>query len=233
MRATTDILRLVRTRQAAAWYLGSVGAGSLILALGLYATQEHIVRGTRAATVIPTAAATPATVARHVRAASLITSKIDTTVRAQTSDADWRGTVIATVEAPATLSFGVDLSRIDASRVRMSGIGGICVLVVPPPTRIATEVRTGEERFGVEVGGLSLRAVGGEYQLGLARARLYEQAVRFRPNPQQHAEIRAAARAQIATVARGILGEPSVVRVVFEDEQPSLLEQTTRQAIAQ
>jgi hypothetical protein len=115
----------------------------------------------------------------------------------------------------------------------MSGIGGVCVLVVPPPTRVATEVRTGDERFRVEVGGLSLRAVGGEYQLGLARARLYEQAARFRPNPQQHAEIRAAAREQIAAVARGVLGEPSVVRVVFEDEQLTLLDRTTRQATAQ
>lgn len=233
MNASTDILRFVRTRQAAAWYLAAVAAVSALLALGLYATQQSLVRGTHEATVVAARAATPAAVARHVRAAALITSRIETTVRAQTSNADWRGTVVATVEAPATLSFGVDLSKLDASRVRMSGIGGVCVLVVPPPVRIATEVRTGDERFAVEVGGLSLRAVGGEYQLGLARARLYEQAVRLRPNPRQHAEIRAAARAQIATVARGILGEPSVVRVVFEDEQPSLLEQAARQAAAQ
>jgi hypothetical protein len=233
MSASTDILRLVRTPKAAALYLAGVGAVSALLALGLFAMQETLVRSTRLATVVPTAATTPAIIARHVRAAALITSKIETTIRAQTSDADWRGTVIATVEAPATLSFGVDLSKVDSSRVRMSGIGGVCVLVVPPPTRVATEVRTGDERFRVEVGGLSLRAVGGEYQLGLARARLYEQAARFRPNPQQHAEIRAAAREQIAAVARGVLGEPSVVRVVFEDEQLTLLDRTTRQATAQ
>lgn len=233
MNAAADILRLFGTRRAAAWYLVGVGAVSGLLALGLYAAQQSLIRGTQAGSVKQTAATTPAVIARHVRSAALITSRIETMVRAQTSDADWRGTVVATVEAPATLSFGVDLSHIDASRVRMSGIGGVCVLVVPPPTRVATEVRTGEERFNVEVGGLSLRAMGGEYQLGLARARLYEQAVRLRPNPQQHAEIRAAARAQIAAVARGILAEPSVVRVVFEDEQPSLLEQTTRQAAVQ
>jgi hypothetical protein len=34
-------------------------------------------------------------------------------------------------------------------------------------------------------------------------------------------------------VARGVLGEPSVVRVVFEDEQLTLLDRTTRQATAQ
>ncbi len=233
MSASTDILRLVRTPKAAAFYLAGVGAVSALLALGLLATQESLLRDTRAATVVPTATPTPAIIARHVRAAALVTSRIETTVRAQTSDADWRGTVIATVEAPTTLSFGVDLSKIDSSRVRMSGIGGVCVLIIPPPTRLATEVRTGEERFSVEVGGLSLRAVSGEYQLGLARARLYEQAARFRPNPQQHAEIRAAAREQVAAVARGIMSEPSVVRVVFEDEQLTLLERTTRQATAQ
>jgi hypothetical protein len=93
-------------------------------------------------------------------------------------------------------------------------------------------VKTGEETFRVELGGLALRAIGGEHQLGLARTRLYEQAARFRPNPLQMSEIRAAAREQIAGVVRSMLGEPTVVRVVFEDERPPAFEDAARRMTA-
>lgn len=229
MSTTPDILR---SRRAAAIYLASVAALALLLALGLYTQQSLVLRSGQTIATSQTAAVAPAAIARHVRAASLVTSRLETTVRAQAADTGWNGTVVATVEAPAVLSFGVDLSRFDSSRVRISGIGGVCVLTVPAPARVATEVRSNEETFRIELGGLALRAVGGEHQLGLARTRLYEQAVRFRPNPVQMSEIRAAAREQIARVVRNMLGEPSVVRVVFEDERPSQLDDATRRLTA-
>ncbi|MBY0113060.1 MAG: DUF4230 domain-containing protein [Phycisphaerales bacterium] len=230
MSTTTDILR---SKRAALIYAGAVAALALLMALGLYVQQASVIEAGRTiATAASQSAPTPAAVARHVRSASLVTSRLETSVRAQTADTGWNGTVVATVEAPAILSYGVDLSRMDSSRIRISGVGGVCVLTVPPPTRIATEVRTGDEKFSVEVGGLALRMIGGEHQLGLARTRLYEQAARFRPNPVQMNEIRATAREQIAGVVRTMLGEPTVVRVVFEDEQPSAFEDAARRMTA-
>jgi hypothetical protein len=229
MSTTPDILRSPR---AAAIYVASVLALALVLALGLYTHQSLALRTGQSIAASHSANSSPAAIARHVRAASLVTSRLETTVRAQAADTGWNGTVVATVEAPAVLSYGVDLSRFDASRIRISGIGGVCVLTVPPPARVATEVRTHEETFRIELGGLALRAVGGEHQLGLARTRLYEQAARFRPNPVQMSEIRAAAREQIARVVRALLGEPSVVRVVFEDEEPSPFDDAARRITA-
>lgn len=230
MSTMTDI---VRSRRAALIYGAGVAACALLLALGLRVQQSTAIEAGRMVAVTASqSAVSPAAVARHVRSASLVTSRLETTVRAQAADTGWNGTVVATVEAPAVLSYGVDLSKFDASRVRISGVGGICVLTVPAPSRVATEVKTGEETFRVELGGLALRAVGGEHQLGLARTRLYEQAARFRPNPVQMSEIRAAAREQIAGVVRTMLGEPTVVRVVFEDERPSALEDTARRMTA-
>lgn len=159
-----------------------------------------------------------ASVVRHLRTCDLVTSRIDTTVRAQISDDNWFGTVVATVEAPARLSYGVDLSKLESSKVVFSPIGGVYSIKVPAPRRIATEVFTGKETTDVALAGLRFRALAGEEKLGLARARLHEQALRVRISGPELDRVREGARAEIEGLVKRIAGENAAVRVAFEDE---------------
>ncbi len=191
-----------------------------IVAAALHYQQEAAVREATAlvagATQPPTSLAS---VARHLRESQLITSRIETLVRAQTNDDNWFGSVVATVEAPARLSYGVDLSKLESSGVNFSPIGSVYSLRVPAPKRIATEVFTGQEKTDVALAGLRFRSLSGEAQLGLARARLHEQALRMRLSEPETRKVRENAREEIAALVRRIVGESAAVRVSFEDEE--------------
>jgi hypothetical protein len=205
-----------RLRRVAPWLVVVVGMG-VACAFSLKVQQDRAVAGAMLGVGSAPSDST-ARVVRHLRTSELITSRIETTVRAQTNSDNWFGSVVATVEVPARLSYGVDLSKLESSRVVFSPIGGVYSLRVPVPKRVATEVFTGQEKTGVELAGLRFRAIAGEEQLGVARARLHEQALKMRITGAELERVRESARAEIEGLVRRIVGESASVRVVFEDE---------------
>lgn len=216
---TTEIPR-ARPKGRVLWLLGVVGIGAIVAA-GLRAQQERAIESAMRESATQTSAM-QANVVRHLRTCDLVTSRIETTVRAQNNNDNWFGSVVATVEAPARLSYGVDLSKLESSRVVFSpigGAGGVYTLRVPAPKRIATEVFTGQEKTDVALAGLRFRSLAGEEQLGIARARLHEQALRMRITGAESERIRESARAEIAGLVKRLVGEGASVRVWFEDEE--------------
>lgn len=202
---------------------GRLWWGALFVGLGIAAAlvlrvQQESVIASAARVSEGEAGTVEVRVARHLRACELVTSRIETTVRAQNTDDNWFGSVVATVEAPARLSYGVDLSKLGSSRVVFSPIGGVYSVRVPVPRRIATEVFTGQEKANVDLIGLRFRALAGEEQLGIARTRLHEQALRMRVTGAELERVRENARAEVENVVRKIVGESASVRVLFDDE---------------
>lgn len=219
VQTTTEIPR-ARSRGRVLWLVGVVGIGALAAA-GLRAQQERAIQSAMRESAAQSGVL-QASVVRHLRTCDLVTSRIETTVRAQNNNDNWFGSVVATVEAPARLSYGVDLSKLESSRVVFSpigAVGGVYSLKVPPPKRIATEVFTGQEKTDVALAGLRFRSLAGEEQLGIARARLHEQALRMRITGAESDRIRESARAEIAGLVKRIVGEGASVRVWFEDEE--------------
>lgn len=205
-----------RLRRVAPWLFVVVGMG-VACAFALKVQQDRAVAGAMLEVGSAPSDST-ARVVRHLRTSELITSRIETTVRAQTNSDNWFGSVVATVEVPARLSYGVDLSKLESSRVVFSPIGGVYSLRVPAPKRVATEVFTGQEKTGVQLAGLRFRAIAGEEQLGVARARLHEQALKMRITGAELERVRESARAEIEGLVRRIVGESASVRVSFDDE---------------
>lgn len=198
-------------------WLGAAAAIGVVAALALKTQQDRAIE--RAAMVVESVPLDPAAkVIRHLRASELITSRIETVVRAQNTDDNWFGSVVATVEAPARLSYGVDLSKLESSRVSFSPIGGVYTLRVPSPKRVATEVFTGQEKVDVELAGLRFRSLAGEAQLGLARAKLHEQALRMRVTGPDLEQIRENTRGEIEWLVKRVVGQNASVWVAFDDE---------------
>lgn len=158
---------------------------------------------------------------KHLQGANLVTSVLETSVRVQAFDENWRGTAVATVETPVRLHYAIDLAALDPARVIFSPLGSVYTLRVPLPRLHAVEVRTGEERVYVEVGGWRLRSRAGEYQLGLARTRVEAQARRLRPTERDQIALRAAATQALTALVRGVVGPQALVRVLFEDAAPA------------
>jgi len=217
MAPNTQTAETPRARwRARALWLGVLVVVGCAAALLLKTQQDRAIAGAALATPEVGAAAS---VVRQLRASDLVTSRIDTIVRAQNNDDNWFGTVVATVEAPARLSYGVDLSKLESSRIVFSPIGGVYSLRVPAPKRIATEVFTGQEKTDVALAGLRFRSIAGEQQLGAARARLHEQALKMRVTGAELEKVREGAREEIAALVKRIVGENASVRVVFDDEE--------------
>ncbi|MBX3388253.1 MAG: DUF4230 domain-containing protein [Phycisphaeraceae bacterium] len=212
-KTTTEIPRARGRVWWAALFLG-VGIAAALL---LRAQQENVI-ASAARVSEGEERAVEVRVARHLRASELVTSRIETTVRAQNTDDNWFGSVVATVEAPARLSYGVDLSKLESSRVVFSPICSVYSVRVPVPKRIATEVFTGQEKTSVDLIGLRFRALAGEEQLGIARTRLHESALRMRVTGAELERVRENARAEVEDLVKKIVGESASVRVSFEDE---------------
>ena len=108
-------------------------------------------------------------IATAARALKLVTVELDTTVLSRSSDSSWRGGVSASVQAPAKLAYGTDLSHLEPDDIAFDQLLRSCLVRVPPPRRIATEVFAERERTEVRVGWARFRSLSGEYHLGLAR----------------------------------------------------------------
>lgn len=158
-----------------------------------------------------------ADVAQTVAKLQLVTAEVQTTVATNITHENWRGMASATVEAPARLLFGVDVSGVDVRSVGFSPATSAYYVRVPPPTRIATEVCGGQEMVSVQVGWARLRTVAGEYYLGLARRGLYDRAREMTLSPEDALTVRETTRSQVEKAVRSLVGGAASVTVVFDE----------------
>ena len=160
-----------------------------------------------------------AQVLQLVRELKLITASAKATVEATVTDARWRGTASATVEAPVKYSYGVDLSALPDESVKFNPISRTYSVAVPPPQRIAVEVDTGHPvQEVIRVSGTRFKKLAGRDQLVLALKALTEEAQRQSLPADQVAQIRETTRGQIASLVLKILGNEHPIRVRFNDE---------------
>lgn len=159
-----------------------------------------------------------ADVASALRAAKLVTVEIDTSVSLSRGDASWRGDAMATLKVPVRLHYGVDMAGMKVDGVGVSPLTPeVCIVRVPGPTRIATEVFLEEEKAEVEVGWMRLRSRAGEYYLGQARRDAAAAAREMVLTPDDAENVERITREQVERVVRKVLGEGVSVRVVFEE----------------
>jgi hypothetical protein len=168
----------------------------------------------------------PAQVAAAVRAMKLITVQLDTMVTVERGEESWRGDVKAQVKVPVRLHYGTDLTALDVSRVTHSltlagvaeGPGGVYVVKLPRPERVATEVFREQENADVKTGWLRLRSQAGEYFLGLARRDASDEARDLTLLPADEAYVRTVTREQVSALVMAVVGEEASVRVLFDEE---------------
>ncbi|MFZ4574903.1 MAG: DUF4230 domain-containing protein [Phycisphaerales bacterium] len=162
-----------------------------------------------------------AEIASAVAAMKLVTVEIDTKVRVERGDENWRGLVKASVEVPVRLRYGVDLSGAEAVRVGYSSVSGgprgLMVVRVPAPALLATEVFSEREVVKVDTEGLRLRTGAGEYFLGLARRDLPAAARELVLRPEDADRVCELTRERIEELVRKLVGDDVAVFVRFED----------------
>ena len=163
-----------------------------------------------------------AEVLRAVRSLKIITCEIDTQVRVDRGDENWRGVVRASVTTPVRMRYGVDLEQLDATTIAYSSISesrsGLIVLRVSYPELLATEVFSAQETIDVSTEGLRLRNIGGEYYLGLARRDVPDAARQMKLRPADEAKVRAITADQIKALVSKIIGDDVAVIVRFIGE---------------
>lgn len=157
-----------------------------------------------------------AQVQRAVEAMQLITVRLDTQVSVSAKDVSWRGDVLASVQVPVSLLFGVDLARARVDALDLGITRGVRVRV-PTPTRLATEVYQMNEKADVQTGWLRWRAMGGEYVLGLARKAVSDEARRMVLTPEDQQRVLDQSRARIEQLVKVMVGDGLPVSVEFED----------------
>jgi hypothetical protein len=160
-----------------------------------------------------------AQVLQLVRELKLITASARSSVETTVTDARWRGTASATVEAPVKYSYGVDLSPLPDESVKFNPISRTYSVTVPPPQRIAVEVDTSHPvQEVIRVSGTRFKTLAGRDQLVLALKALTDEANRQSLPADQIAQIRETTRGQIASLVLKILGNEHPIRVRFNDE---------------
>jgi hypothetical protein len=213
-------------------------AAALLFGLraSMHSLRDHAIGQLGAATDGATPGAPPITprpiadTARLLRSLKLVTVEIQTEVESTRTDPSWRGEVSAKVVAPVRLLYGCDLSTIgNASTVSAIGLRTNLLtdgytLRVPRPRRLAAEVDGSAATAAVQVGWGRFRDVAGEYQLGLARTSLHEQARALVLTHEQREDVEAMTREQLVTLVRTLAaaGRDVPVEIEFVDAGDNL-----------
>lgn len=183
------------------------------------AAREPVALAEQPGTESSTPGPPPATirVARHLASMQLVTSTIDAVVSIERRDESWRGDVWAKVQVPVRYRFATDLSRLDASHVRLYDGVSMCLIDIPAPTRLSVEV--GEPSVeDVKIGWLRTRSRAGEFYLTQARKDAAAAARARDLSEKEDAQVREDTRTQVAALVRSILGDRTQVLVRFEDQ---------------
>ncbi len=197
------------------WILLFALALALFAGLALMLRQQTIEAMRLAAEPLEDASPDAPALAQTLRTLKLITVEIHTTVGTESGDASWRGDVLASVRAPVTLYYGVDLAGLSSDDLRRNPLTGGWTIRVPAPRRLATEVHGGHEQPQVKVSGLRLRDVAGEYHLGLARVRLHERAGAMTLSFDDRQRLQRTTQEQLAALVRLLSGTTADVDVEF------------------
>jgi hypothetical protein len=190
------------------------------LAWWTHSMQQEQVESARI-TAMVNAAQPPRPLADVASAAAtmkLVTVEIDTTVKVERGEESWRGNVLASIEVPVRLSYGVDLSKLQVSRLGWSPVTQSYIVCVPHPTRVATQVFSERLPPKVELGWLRLRSQAGEYFVSQARKDVADVAVRLELKPADAAKVESTTREQVASLIRTIAGPDAGVVVRFIDD---------------
>lgn len=149
----------------------------------------------------------------------LVTVVVDARVQAVVRDDSWRGSAAATVEAPVQYIYGIDLSKLQSECFSLDNNRGCYGITLPPPARIAVDV-DGSHPISetVDVGGTRFRTRAGEYCLGLARKKVYDQARQNTLSQEQMQDIRQKTRTQVEDLVRRFVGPNATVKVRFGDQ---------------
>lgn len=199
-------------------------AGALVVFGGLagwmWVQQREAVESAQAAARLSEMAPSRpvAEVTAAVAAMKLVTVEIDTKVRVQRGEASWRGDVVATVEYPVRLSYGVDLSKLNVADGAFSPLSGMYIIRVPRPMRIATEIQSERVPPEVKTGWLRLRSMAGEYYVSQARKDAPRVAADLELLPQDALEVERRTIEQVEKLVKTIVGEGARVHVRFGED---------------
>lgn len=209
-----------RPRQGRRFFLFT-GLLALVIFGTLIAQQRSMEGAVRKRVLVDEASGEPprplVDVATAVKAMKLVTVEIETEVTAAMQDESWRGDISAKVTAPARLSYGTDLSRIDVQAVGFSPVTRSYVLRIPRPIRIATEVWSDRERLEVSTGWLRLRSRAGEFYLGLARKNLAERARAMELREEDAEKVARVTLEQVESLAKKFIGDDAKVIVEYAE----------------
>lgn len=200
--------------------------GSLVFAArkeAQYAKQAQALR-----------AINPEAVARAARVLKLVTAEIIDTIKLEATDESaFRPDVNASVELPVRLSYGSDLSKMQASWVRIeqpkslgpklvsAGLSGlnlqrpIIIVKIPRPTRIAAEPLLSSERADVT---RSFLRFGEDDFLLKLREQAPKAAMQLELGPREQARVEEMTKAQFQLLMRAIVQDEADVQVEFLDE---------------
>ncbi|WP_197440143.1 DUF4230 domain-containing protein [Polystyrenella longa] len=220
-----SFLRTGQARTISLVFNGLFGFIAILLFAGvaslLYSQQQKTLTETSMASHIDeTGRLRPLSeVAEITRSLNLVTVVIDSKVRVRMSADSWRGDVSAVVEAPVRYVYGVDLSNLEPNAFHAGKVFGGYDIEVPRPKRIAVEV-DGSNPIDevVQVTGTRFRTRAGEYYLGLARKKLYEQAKKETLSEEEMKKVHDTTKEQIEDLVRRFVGERAYVNVRYENK---------------
>lgn len=160
-----------------------------------------------------------ADVVRAIQTLKLVTCEIDTQVRVDRGDENWRGIVKASVVTPVRMRYGVNLETMELHSIRFSPISddgsGVCIVSVEYPQLLGTEIFSERERIDVDAEGLRLRSIGGEYYLGLARRDVADAARKLTLRPDDETRMREITAEQLKALIAKMIGKDVTVVVRF------------------
>ena len=178
---------------------------------------EALESGARRTPEAPPATSKTIEILSAAKSLKLATVEIRTTAKAHLTDPTALGTVDVSIEAPARLLYGCDLSALTTERIAYSPVSSTYVLSVPQPTRIATEVNTAAEKVETSTGWFRTQAQTDKL-LALARTQLQHEADELRESDEQRSQILRDTRDQLLALVHRIVGDDTPVEVHFAAE---------------
>src|SRR5262245_10719906 len=146
-----------------------------------------------------------AEVAELTRSLKLITVEIESSVRVEMKDSNWRGTARATLETPVRYLYGVDLAKLEHSAFDYLPLLERYQIRVPRPRRLAAEVITSNP-MTEEIKTTGLRPFAGAMQMTLARRAVYDEACRQMLSTEQAESVLQQSKEQLEAVLQRFLG---------------------------
>ncbi|HLP85836.1 MAG TPA: DUF4230 domain-containing protein [Phycisphaerales bacterium] len=161
----------------------------------------------------------PADVAKSVRTLKLITVQVPTSVRVETKvESMLLGDASVAVQTPVVVSYGIDLTNLADTGVRVEDVGERTIIrvKVPKPQRQAVEIFAESQQTSVQKGWRRYVWWTGEEELTQAKAQVPIEARALELLPKDREKIEADSREQVRRLVQAIVGSRGDVEVEFE-----------------